>query len=81
GKVDKRLRGGIAGSTAIANIPQVTRPGASLIGAGFGNYNSQSALAVGYSRMSDNGKLIIKFSAGANTSKDFNIGGGIGYQW
>ncbi|MGX3022147.1 YadA-like family protein [Ursidibacter sp. B-7004-1] len=81
GKVDKRLRGGIAGATAVANIPQVTRPGANVVGLGVGNYNGQSAVAVGYSKMSDNGKLIIKFSAGANTSKDFNVGGGIGYQW
>ncbi|MGX2968174.1 YadA family autotransporter adhesin, partial [Ursidibacter sp. B-7004-1] len=80
-KVDKRLRGGIAGSTAVANIPQVTKPGANLVGLGVANYNGQSAVAVGYSRMSDNGKVILKLSAGANTSKDFNVGGGIGYQW
>ncbi|WP_417654597.1 YadA-like family protein, partial [Klebsiella oxytoca] len=59
-KTDKKLRGGIAGATAIANIPQVTRPGASMVGAGVGNYKGQSAVAVGYSRMSDNNKIIFK---------------------
>lgn len=80
-KTDKRLRGGIAGATAAANIPQVTQPGSNLLGMGVGNFNGQSAVAVGYSRSSDNNKVLFKVSGAATTQGDFNVGAGIGYQW
>ncbi|WP_373100435.1 MULTISPECIES: YadA family autotransporter adhesin [Pasteurellaceae] len=80
-KTDRKLRAGIAGAVAIANIPQVTQPGANLVGMGVGNYNGQSAVAVGYSKLSDNNKVIFKVSAGATTQGDYNVGAGIGYQW
>ncbi|WP_439256875.1 YadA family autotransporter adhesin [Lonepinella sp. BR2271] len=80
-RTDRKLRAGIAGAVATANIPQVTKPGANLVGVGVGNYNGQSAVAVGYSRLSDNNNVIIKMSAGATTQGDYNVGAGIGYQW
>ena len=40
-KTDKKLRGGIAGATAAANIPQVTKPGGSMVGLGVGNYKGE----------------------------------------
>ena len=81
GKLDKKLRGGIANAVAVANMPQVTIPGASMVAVGTGNYKGQNALAVGYSRASDNNRVIIKMSASATTQGDYSVGGGIGYQW
>jgi hypothetical protein len=81
GKLDKKLRGGIASAVAVANIPQVTIPGANMVAVGAGNYKGQSAVAVGYSRASDNNRVIIKMSAGASTQRDYTFGAGIGYQW
>ena len=80
-KTDKKLRGGIAGATAMANIPQVTQPGKLMVGAGIGNYKGQSAVAVGLSKSSDNNRVIFKMSGSATTQGDYNIGAGIGYQW
>ena len=80
-KTDKKLRGGIAGATAVANIPQVTRAGGSMLGLGVGNYKGQSAVAVGYSKATDNNKVIFKVSGAATTQGDYNIGAGVGYQW
>ena len=80
-KTDKKLRGGIAGATAMANIPQVTQPGSTMVGAGIGNYKGQSAVAVGVSKSSDNNRVIFKMSGSATTQGDYNIGAGIGYQW
>jgi len=80
-KTDKKLRGGIAGATAAANIPQVTKPGGSMVGLGVGNYKGESAVAVGYSRASDNNKVIFKMSGAATTQGDYNVGAGVGYQW
>ena len=81
GAVDKKLRGGIAGATAIANIPQVTKPGGLVLGLGVGNYRGQSAVAVGYSRASDNNRVIFKMSGAVTTQGDYNVGAGVGYQW
>ena len=80
-KTDKKLRGGIAGATAVANIPQVTKAGGSMVGLGVGNYKGQSAVAVGFSRASDNNKVIFKVSGAATTQGDYNVGAGVGYQW
>jgi len=80
-KTDKKLRGGIAGATAVANIPQVTVAGSNMVGVGVGNYKGQSAVAVGYSRASDSNRVIFKASAAATTQGDYNVGAGIGYQW
>ena len=80
-KTEKKLRGGVAGATAMANIPQVTQPGKLMVGAGIGNYKGQSAVAVGLSRSSDNNRIIFKMSGSATTQGDYNIGAGIGYQW
>ena len=81
GKLDKKLRSGVASAVAVANIPQVTIPGASMVALGVGNYKGQSAVAVGYSRASDSNRVIIKMTAGASTQRDYTFGAGIGYQW
>lgn len=79
--IDKDLRAGVAGATAMAQLPQVTLPGASVLAAGVGHYKGQNAFAVGVSHLSDGGNWIVKAQASANTQGDFNIGAGIGYQW
>ncbi|QNS16003.1 YadA C-terminal domain-containing protein [Mannheimia bovis] len=80
-KTKRKLKAGVAGAVAVANIPQVTQAGANLLGVGVGNYNGESAIAVGYSKASDNNKVILKMSAGATTQGDYTFGAGMGYQW
>lgn len=77
----KRADAGIASVAAMANIPQVYLPGKSGVGVGVGHKHGQSALAVGYSRTSDNAHHIIKLSAGVDSQKDVTIGAGYMYQW
>jgi len=77
----KRADAGIASVAAMANIPQVYLPGKSGVGVGVGYKHGQSALAVGYSRASDNGHHIIKLSAGIDTQKDVTVGAGYMYQY
>ena len=77
----KRADAGISGVAAMANIPQVYLPGKSGVGVGVGYKHGQSAVAVGYSRSSDNGHHIIKLSAGVDTQKDVTVGAGYMYQW
>ena len=77
----KRADASISAVAAMANIPQVYLPGKSGVGVGVGYKHGQSAVAVGYSRSSDNGHHIIKLSAGVDTQKDVTVGAGYMYQW
>ena len=77
----KRADAGIASVAAMANIPQVYLPGKSGVGVGVGRKHGQSALAIGYSRTSDNAHHIIKLSAGVDSQKDVTVGAGYMYQW
>ena len=80
-KYGKEARAGIAGANAAAALPQVYTPGKSMVAAAAGTFKGQNALAVGYSRASDNGKVIFKLQGNANTSGDVGAGVGVGYQW
>ena len=81
GKVNREARAGVAGANAAASLPQVYIPGKSMVAAAGGTFKGQNAFAVGYSRSSDNGKLILKLQGNANTQGDVGGGVGIGYQW
>ena len=78
--VDKRAKAGTASAIATAGLPQAYRPGASMVAAAGGYYDGQSAVAIGVSTISDNGKWIIKGAANVN-SKEAGAVVGIGYQW
>ena len=79
--VDRKLRAGIAGATAISFLQRPNEAGKSLVSVGVGGYRNENALAVGYGRNSDNNKISIKVGASINTRSDVNWGGSIGYQW
>ena len=80
-KVGKRADAGTASALAAATIPQAYTPGKSLVGIAAGNYQGQNGLAVGMSRISDNGKIIIRLSGTANTQGKTGVAAGVGYQW
>ena len=80
-KMDKNLRAGIAGAMAAGGLYHATLPGKSMVAAGAGTYKGESAVAVGYSRLSDNGKVGIKFSVNTNTRGDSGAAASVGYQW
>ena len=79
--VDRRLRAGIAGATAISFLQRPNEAGKSLVSVGVGGYRNENAIAVGYGRNSDNNKISIKVGASINTRSDVNWGGSVGYQW
>ena len=80
-KVGKHADAGTASALAAANIPQAYTPGKSLVGIAAGNYQGQNGLAVGMSRISDNGKIIIRLSGTANSQGKTGVAAGVGYQW
>ena len=80
-QTDRKLRGGIAGAVAMANIPTVNRAGGTMVGIGVGSFKGQSAVAVGVNRASDSNRVHFKMSGSATTSGDYAVGAGMGYQW
>ena len=80
GKRIDSARAGVASAIATAGLPQAYRPGASMVAAAGGYYDGQSAVAVGLSTISDNGRWIIKGAANVN-SKEAGASIGVGYQW
>ncbi|PJG84834.1 YadA-like family protein [Conservatibacter flavescens] len=82
-KVDKKYGRAVASNAAMSNLPQVIASGRSMIAAAVGGYRNNQALAVGYSRASDNGKLVLKTSVSTNVSgkKDITYGASVGYSW
>ena len=78
---NKMLKAGIAGSAAIAGLPQVRGNGKSMVSTGAGNFKGQNAIAVGYSRSSDNGKVLFRLSGSTNTQGDVVSSVGVGYEW
>lgn len=80
-KLGKRADAGVAGALATANLLQPHHPGQSVATAAVGNHNGQTAIAVGYATMSDNGKYGMRFSFGANSQRDVSLGAGLGYFW
>ena len=80
-QTDRKLRGGIAGAVAMANIPTVNRAGGTMVGIGVGSFKGQSAVAVGINRASDSNRVHFKMSGSATTSGDYAVGAGMGYQW
>ncbi|MGY6089628.1 YadA C-terminal domain-containing protein [Avibacterium paragallinarum] len=82
--LDNRLASGIAASNAMAGLVSATKDGKSMVAVGVGTYRDRSAVAIGVSRLSDNGHWKAKFSlaTGMNGSnKDLSTSTSIGYQF
>ncbi|QLB43052.1 YadA-like family protein [Mannheimia pernigra] len=80
-KIDRRVRGIGASAAASSALPQVYLPGKSMIAAAGGTYDGATAVSVGYSKASDNSKLILKLQGTATSEGSLSGGVGVGYQW
>ncbi|MED9963754.1 MAG: YadA-like family protein, partial [Haemophilus parainfluenzae] len=76
-----RRKAGTASALATAGLMQAYREGQSSVTAGVGQYQNQSAVAVGYSRLSDNGKYGVKVSFTTNTQGEVGGTASAGYFW
>ena len=79
--MDRKLRAGIAGAVATAGLPQAYTPGKNMVAAAGGTYKGETAIALGVSRISDNGKVVLKLTGNANSRGDLGASVGAGYQW
>ena len=72
---------GVAGAMALASMPQSGIPGKVMLAAGVANYEGQSAMSVGVSNFSENGKWIVNFNGSANTRGKAGAAVGVGFHW
>ncbi|WP_269465165.1 YadA-like family protein [Halomonas huangheensis] len=79
--VEDQANAGTASALAAASVPQAYLPGKSMVAAGAGTYNGESAMAVGVSRLSDNGRWAVKLNATGDTQSNFGAGVGVGFHW
>ena len=80
-KVDRKLRAGVAAAMASAALPQAYMPGKSMVAMGGGTWSGESGVALGVSKITDNGKWVFKVSGNAGTRGDYGGTVGAGYQW
>ncbi|MDN7430640.1 YadA family autotransporter adhesin [Burkholderia sp. AU45388] len=73
--------GGIASAVAIANLPQASLAGESMVAVAGGTYSGQSAVAFGLSTATRNGRWVIKASGSTNTRGTVAVGAGAGYRF
>ena len=86
--IDNKLRGfkrgadaGTASAMAMAGIPQVINPGENAIGASISAYKQQTAVAVGYTRASKNGRAVLKISGSVNSNSELGFSLGFMKGW
>ena len=80
-KMDNKLRAGVAGAYAAASLGQVYIPGKTQVSLGSGHYRGESAVALGVSRVSDNGKVQVRLIGSTNTRGDTGAGASVSYLW
>ena len=80
-RADRHLRAGIAGANAAAGLPQAYLPGKSMVAVSAGTYRGEGAVALGMSRISDNGKVVVKITGNSDTRGNLGASLGAGYQW
>ncbi|EKK2197561.1 YadA-like family protein [Escherichia coli] len=80
-KTESKLSGGIASAIAMTGLPQAYTPGASMASIGGGTYNGESAVALGVSMVSANGRWVYKLQGSTNSQGEYSAALGAGIQW
>ncbi|WP_352309961.1 YadA-like family protein [Psychrobacter sp. W2-37-MNA-CIBAN-0211] len=75
-EVEDDANAGISAAMAMSALPQAYIAGKSLIGGGVSTYNGESAVAIGFSKLSNDGRWVIKVNGTADTQG--NVGGAVG---
>ncbi|MGS2744729.1 YadA-like family protein [Halomonas sp. LS-001] len=79
--VERDANAGTASALAASSVPQAWRSGESMIAVGAGTYGGESAVSVGVSRLSDNGRWIIQGKVTGDSQNNFGAGVGAGWHW
>ncbi|STZ14108.1 YadA-like C-terminal region [Moraxella caviae] len=88
GNINNRISGvaddanaGVSSAMAMAALPQAYIPGKSMLTGGMATYNGESAVAVGFSKLSDNGRWVLKMSGSADSQGNAGAAIGAGFHF
>jgi len=80
-KVGKRASAGTASAMASGNLLQATIPGKGMASMSGGYYDGQSAVAFGISKMSDNGKWVVKAGGTIDSQDKVGVSAAVGFHF
>ncbi|WDU54780.1 ESPR-type extended signal peptide-containing protein [Taylorella equigenitalis] len=84
GDIERRYEdasAGTASAMAVASLPQAYEPGQSIMGVAGSTHEGHSAMAVGFSTISNNGRWILKGNISGNGRGQVSAGLGAGIVW
>lgn len=81
GDIEDNANAGTSAAMATAALPQAYLPGKSMLSGGMASYNGQGAAAIGISKLSDNGRWVIKVNGTADTQGNYGGAVGAGFHW
>ena len=81
GDVEDNANAGVSSAMAMASLPQAYIPGKSMLTGGVASYNGEGAVAVGLSKLSDNGRWVLKMSGSADTKGNAGASIGAGFHF
>jgi autotransporter adhesin len=78
-KISRDANAGTAGALAVAGLPQTMETGRGMLAMAAGTFQGQHAMAIGFSKASDNGRTVVK--AGATYNSRGQVGANVGIGW
>ena len=79
--LDKKASAGTAAAMATGGLLQATIPGKGMASMSGGYYDGQSAVALGISKMSDNGKWVVKAGASIDSQDNVGVSAAVGFHF
>ncbi len=79
-RVGRQADAGSAAALAAAGMPQAYEAGKAMLAVGTGTYGGQSAVSVGFSKATDDGRFVLKAGATYNSRGRVGANAGIGWQ-
>jgi autotransporter adhesin len=81
GDYRRDANGGTASAMAMGTVPQAFEPGMGIMGFGVAHWQGEQAIAVGFSKASDNGRIVVRASGTYNTRNQAGVAAGVGFQF
>lgn len=80
-RLHRDANGGTASAMAMGTVPQAFEPGMGIMGLGVAHWQGEQAFAIGFSKASDDGRIVIRASGTYNTRNQAGAAVGVGFQF